>query len=101
LQQLGAFIAVVTRLRDVAFDPQVAGMVAVGAIKDETGMKPADAVKTLEELLAQTKSLGLRNAIRMSLKDLYKSQGELEKMRQTLLEMVAENDAAIQAKSAK
>jgi len=96
-QQMGMMIEMLERLKHTCFDPTSAGMMAIGALKDDVRRKPAAVIKDLEDTLGMTKTLGLRNAIRLSLKDMYKAQGEDEKVLQHLRAMLAENDAAIQA----
>ena len=48
----------------------------------------------MESLLTHTKSLGLRNAIRLTLRDLYKQTGQKDKVLQLLRDLLKENDAA-------
>jgi len=95
MEQMGAAMGVVARMGEICFNPRLAGLLAVGMLKDEVRRKPADVIKEFEEQLGKTKSLGLRNAIRMSLKDLYKAQGEDEKVLDQARAMLAENDQAI------
>ena len=85
------------QFRRTAFDPGMAGMVAIGGLKDDVHRKPAEIINDLENQLTKTKSLGLRNALRLSLKDLYKAQAEDEKVLEHLRAMIAENDAALEA----
>ena len=58
--------------------------------------KPKEVIEDLEAVLTKTKTLGLRNAIRMTLKDLYKGLGEDEKVLEHLRAMLAECDQALQ-----
>lgn len=95
-EQMGAYIGMMGKMKDVCYNPEVAGMVAVGGLKDEVTRKPEEVAKDLEELLTNTKSIGLRNSIRIALKDIYKSQNNSEKVLEHLRAMVAENDAEIQ-----
>ena len=101
MERMGAAMGVVDRMGEICFNPRLAGMLAVGMLKDEVRRKPADVIKEFEEQLGKTKSLGLRNAIRMSLKDLYKAQGEDEKVLDQARAMLAENDQAIGAEQSK
>ena len=91
-------LGLVKRLQKAAFDPGSAAMIAIGGLKDDVRRKQEDIAEDLETTLAKTKTLGLRNAIRMTLKDIYKKQGQDEKVLQHLRTMLAENDAAIQDK---
>ena len=96
--RMGKFIGLVGAMKHVCFDPETAGVIAVGALKDDVRRKTADIAKDLEAQLAKTKTLGLRNALRLSLKDIYKKQEDDEKVLGHLRAMLAENDAALQAK---
>ena len=71
-------------------------MIAIGDLKDAVRRKPKEIIEDLETRLKKTKTLGLRNAIRLTLKDLYKAQGADEKVLDHLRTMLAENDAALQ-----
>lgn len=97
VERASEFLDLIVKFRDVAFDPQTAGMIAIGGMKDDVRRKPDETIKDLEAQLVKTKSLGLRNAIRLTLKDLYKAQGEDDKVLEHLRAMLAENDAAIQS----
>ena len=97
MHRMNMMMEMLERLKHTCFDPTSAGIVAIGGLKDDVRRKPAEIIKDLEDTLGKTKTLGLRNAIRMSLKDIYKAQGEDEKVLQHLRAMLAENDAAIQA----
>ena len=87
----------IQRMQHTSFDPAVAGLVALGALRtDVPREKPEDIIKDLEDVLAQTKTLGLRNSIRMMLKDLYRDQDKHAKVLEHLKAVIAENDAALQ-----
>ncbi|HAU38245.1 MAG TPA: hypothetical protein DCX07_11100 [Phycisphaerales bacterium] len=94
--QIRMMLGMVEHLKHVCFDPTTAGMIALGALKDDLPRKDDVIAKDLEETLEKTKTLGLRNALHLTLKDIYKKQGETEKAVKHLQAMVAENDAAIQ-----
>ncbi|MHC4718135.1 MAG: hypothetical protein ACYS5V_14275 [Planctomycetota bacterium] len=96
VQQMTMMLHLIERMRDAAFDPETAGIMAVAGMKDDVRRSPREAAEDLEKQLARTKTLGLRNAIRMSLKDIYKRVGEDEKVLQQLRAMLAENDKALQ-----
>jgi len=97
MARLGRHIELIERMRHTSFDPAMAGLVALGALRtDVPRQKPEDVVKDLEDLLRQVKSLGLRNSIRMMLKDLYRHLGNDAKVVEHLKAVVLENDAAIQ-----
>lgn len=87
-------IELIERMRETSFDPAAASIMALGAIqKDVRREKPEDLIKDLEDILAQTRTLGLRNAIRMTLKDLYRAVENDEKVLEHLKAMLLENDA--------
>ncbi|HET6428765.1 MAG TPA: hypothetical protein VFJ30_10170 [Phycisphaerae bacterium] len=98
VERMSVALELVGRMREACFDPSTAGMIAIGGLKDDVRRTPKDAAADLEEQLAKTKTLGLRNAIRMELKELYKRLGEDEKLLKNLRAMLAENDEALQAK---
>jgi len=54
--------------------------------------RPGEIIEDLENVLSKTRTLGLRNAIRLTLKDLYKMQGNGKMVLKHLRAMVAEND---------
>lgn len=77
---------------EVAFDPISAGMIGIGAINDELALTPKEAAEELESILKSTKSLGLRNAIRMTLKDVYLKAGDKKRASYHMGMMIAESD---------
>ena len=90
------FAGMVRHLRNLCFDSGSVGVLAIGALRDEIRRKPDDVIQDLEGQLETVKTLGLRNAIRLTLKDLYKRQGEDEKALEQLRALIAENDKALQ-----
>jgi len=94
--QMSAALHVVGRMRDACFDPEIAGVIAIGGLKDDVRRGPKALAEDLEDQLLKTKSLGLRNAIRMELKEIYKRTGDEKKALKNLRAMLAENDKAIQ-----
>lgn len=96
-EQMEGMINMLRGMQRICFDPATSGMIAVGGIKDEVKRNPDDIIKDLEALLTTTKSLGLRNALHMTLKDLYKAKANDDKVLEHLRAMVVENDAALQA----
>ena len=90
-------IHLLERMRDVCFEAENAAMVAIGGLKDEVRRGPKDVIADLERQLKKTRTLGLRNAIRLTLKDLYKMHSDNDEMVLTHLRvMIAENDEALQ-----
>ena len=98
LHQAAQFAEIVKRLKEAAFDSETVAAVAVGGLKDEVKRKPEDVTKDLEALLEKTKTQGIRNVIRQTLKDIYKAQGKDEKVLAQLHALIAENDKALQKK---
>jgi len=91
-------LGLIERMKRLCFDPAAAGLVAAGGLRDDVRRKSGDIAKDLEAQLAKTKTLGLRNAIRLTLREIYKRQDDDEKVLEHLRAMLAENDAALQAK---
>ncbi len=96
IQQMDTLLQTVMRMRHVAFEPESAGLIAVGGLKDDR-RKSAEIIEDLEKLLKMTKTLGLRNSIRLTLRDLYRAERQDEKALEHLRVMLRENDDAIQA----
>lgn len=93
-QEAAAQIGLVDRMTGAYSDPIAAGVVAIGAIRAELQRGNQDVVASLEGLLGRTQSQGLRNALHMTLKDLYQQAGNQAKVMEHLTQMLAENDAA-------
>lgn len=96
LEHVEPMFELLERMSEACFHEVTAAMIAIGGLKDEVRRKPAQITKDLETQLNRTKTLGLRNAIRMTLKDIYKAQGNDEKVLSHLHAMLAENDKALQ-----
>ena len=94
-ERVEMMLGMVRQIERVCFEPTTAGLIAAGGLKDDVPRRPAEIIDDLEEQLARTKTLGLRNAIRLSLKDLYKVEGKREMVLKHLRAMLAENDAAL------
>ena len=76
------------------FDARSAAVTAVYALKDD--LKPEEAIKLFTARLEKTKVQGLRNAIHMALRDLYKDQGQDDKASDQLKAILDENAALLQ-----
>jgi hypothetical protein len=96
-ERMGGVVGLVSRMSEVCGNPQLAAMVAIAGLKEDVKRKPEEVIKELEDQLGKLKTLGLRNAVRLLLRDLYKAQGEDAKVLEQLRAMIAENEAAIQA----
>jgi hypothetical protein len=99
---MGNTFQMIGHMGDAMFNPRIAGVIAIGGLKDAVGKKLPEKIKFFEAQLDKTKTLGLRNAIRLTLKDLYHANGDDDKIADLLKAMLEENDAAIgQDKAAK
>lgn len=96
LEQIDPMFELLERMSEACFDEVIASMVAIGGLKDDVRRKPEEITKDLEAQLKKTKTLGLRNAIRMTLKDIYKAQGNDERVLGLLRDTLAECDKALQ-----
>ena len=96
LEQLVRIMETVERMKHVCFQPENAAMMAIGGLKEVVPRRPEEVVEDLEATLKRTKTLGLRNAIRLSLRDLYRHLRMHEKALENLHAMLAENDEALQ-----
>ena len=86
----------VSSMKDACFDTQAMGIVALGGLRAEIPQQPQELAQQLETLLSQTKSVGLRNAIRLTLKDLYLEMGSPQKAQEQFQKMLKESDEALQ-----
>ena len=96
-ERMVATIQVIERMKKTCFEPDVAAMVALGGLRSDVRREPQEVIDDLEKQLTKLKTLGLRNCVRLMLKDLYKMTGKDDKILEHLRAMAAENDAAIQA----
>ena len=101
IRKIAEFIGAMEHLTRMCFDSETVGVITVGALKDDVRRKDEAIIKDLEEQLTKVKTQGLRNAIRLTLKDLYKRQGNNEMVIEHIKVLIAENDKAIQAKAKK
>lgn len=85
-------VKVVGSMKDTCFDSQAFGIIALGGLQNEVPQKPEDFARQLEGMLPSTYSQGLRNAIRLTLKDLYLEMKAPEKAQSQLKQMLIEND---------
>lgn len=90
--QLQEMVGMLNAVSQTAFDSESAAMIGIGAINDELTSTPQEAAEELESVLKTTKSLGLRNAIRITLKDIYIKAGDKKKGIEHMRAMIAEND---------
>jgi len=95
-EQMERMVELIELWREVCFDEGTAAMIAIGDLKDAVRRKPKEIIEDMEAQLKKTETLGLRNAIRLTLKDLYKAQGADGKVLDHLRMILAENDAALQ-----
>jgi hypothetical protein len=79
-------------MAETCFDPDIMGVAAVGGLRTEAPMESKDMIREFEEVLSRTKRQGIRNAIHLTLKDLYIETGNLPKAREHLKKIIEEND---------
>jgi len=87
-------IKTILSMKDTCFDPQAMCVVALGCLRSETKETPEQLAKTLESLLAETKAIGVRSAIRMTLKDIYGQMGNTAKVKEHLKGIIKDNEQA-------
>ena len=97
IQQLQQMMGALHAIEGLCFNHEMAAMAAIAGIKDDLKGRPIAAIRVLEASLRQVRTPGLRTAIHMTLKDLYKAQGSDEKVVEHLRAILLENDAAIRA----
>jgi hypothetical protein len=95
-QQSQEQIRTIVSMKQTCFDPQAMCVAALGCLRTETNQPPAELAKTLETLLAETKAVGVRNAIRLTLKDLYGQMGNMGKVKEHLEGIIKDNEKACQ-----
>ncbi len=96
-EQMGRMVGLIEHMNRASFNPEAAGMMAIGGLRTDVDRDLSEIIADLEELLPKTKSLGLRNSLRLTLRDLYQESKQDEKVLAMLREMLAENDKAIEA----
>jgi len=94
-----AQIKLVGTMKETCFDPAGVGLIAIAGIRDEVPREAEQIIEDLEQQLTQTTHVGLRNAIRLALKDLYKARGQDEKVLATLREMLHDNNRALEGEA--
>ena len=92
-------ITLVDKMKGASFDPASVGLIAVGGLRDDVQRDAGEIIADLESQLPNIGTLGLRNAIRLTLRDLYKQTGNDEKVLEHLRAMLAENDAVAARKT--
>jgi hypothetical protein len=91
-RQMQAQVQIVGNLKETCADPEAMGIVAVSELRSAGSKKPAETIAFLQGRLEKTKSLPLRNAIRLALKDLYLEVGDAANVQKQLEAILAEND---------
>jgi len=99
--QFRRMMEMIERTRQSCFNPEVAAMIAAAGLRDEVPRKPNEVIDDLEATLKKTKTLGLRNSLRMLLRDLYRDRGKHDRVLEHLHQMLEENDQALQAEQHK
>ncbi len=93
-------IKLVGTMKETCFDPAAMSLIAIAGLRDEVPRKPDDIIQELQAQLQRAGTIGVRNAIRLALKDLYKRQGQDEKVLGTLRDMLRDNDEALKKRKA-
>jgi len=83
IRGMAEFAGAMEHLSRMCFNSEAVGVMAVGALLKDVRRKDEAVIKDLEDQLESVKTQGLRNAIHLSLKDIYKRQGEDEKVIRT------------------
>lgn len=94
VHQTGQMIRIVESMETVASNPEAVGLIAVGALRDDVAREPGEIIADLEARLLNSVSLTVRNAIRLTLRDLYRETGQNEKLLSLMRDMLKENDTA-------
>jgi hypothetical protein len=88
-------VVVVNNLRDLCVDPDAMTVVAIGSLRSEVGLNGDDVIRILEDELKRADDSALpysaRNAMRLTLKDLYLSRGQTADASRVLVDMVRDN----------
>lgn len=90
-QRTDVKIRMVGSMKQTCLDPAAMALIAVAGLRDEVPRDADEVIEEFEALLVKIKSLGIRNAIRLGLKDLYKLKGDHKKVLHHLREMLLEN----------
>jgi len=99
IEQFGRMMEMVEHMQHTCFRPEAAAMIALAGLKDDVPREPKDIADDLEQTLKRTRTLGLRNAIRLMLRDVYLHLDQPDRVLQHLHEMLAENDRVLQAEA--
>jgi hypothetical protein len=91
-EEMRLLMGMVQDMKMICEDGVASSMLAIGSLKDDVTRKPDEVIDDLEDLLKEVTWLPTRNAIRLTLKDLYKQQGEEKKLIKLMKEMVLENN---------
>lgn len=94
MQQSGQAVRMVENMKQASFQPEMVGLIAVAGLREDVSRPAEQVIADLEGLLAKTETIGLRNAIRLTLRDLYRQVGNNEKVLEHLRAMLQENDKA-------
>ncbi|NIA22305.1 MAG: hypothetical protein GWP05_10165 [Anaerolineaceae bacterium] len=69
IELMSRYLKVLQQLTEIASEPEQAGMLAIRTLQDDVEMAEKDKAKIFEDILPGTKSLTMRNAIRLALKE--------------------------------
>ncbi|NLF32800.1 MAG: hypothetical protein GX591_18170 [Planctomycetes bacterium] len=100
VQQAEPRMILVGNMKELCSDPQAMGIVALGSLRTEAGLDRADLVALLNGMIENNPDSGIdmvasramRNAVRMTLKDLYIEMGDTANATEQLKGIIREND---------
>jgi len=95
LQEMQLHLELLEHMKQTTFDPESCALLAIGAVTDDLDIEPHRQIEVLRNMLERTRSLGVRNAIRTALKDLYLETEQPDECLELLVDMVVENDELI------
>ncbi|MBL7139850.1 MAG: hypothetical protein ISS74_02985 [Planctomycetes bacterium] len=95
LEEMGLHLELLELMKQTTFDPESCALLAIGAITDDLDLEPERQIQELRQVLERARSLGVRNAIRMALKDLYMEADQPDKCLEVLRDMILENDEVV------
>ena len=94
-QQTEVKIRMVESMKQTCLDNAAMALIAVAGLRDEVPRSADEVIQELEGLIDKVNSVGIRNALRLALKDLYKLKGDHEKVLHHLRQMLIENDGVL------
>jgi hypothetical protein len=91
-QQVEPRMKLVSNMESLCANSAYMGIVAIGSLRTELPQKREEIITSLATLLSETRSPALRNAIRLTLKDVYVEMGDTANALLQLKAIIREND---------